>query len=118
MKVFLICNDQGSVIEVTEAPSFEEAYDSNITEPLGENNGQFLVELDDMDIRVINEYSGGNTKERVELQEIWDKVDAVYDRMDEIRNLTSQDEVADIISDCEDDMVNLLSSVESLIEEL
>jgi len=42
MKIFLVCNEDGNVIDVVPAKTFEEAYKDTI----GLNNGELLVEID------------------------------------------------------------------------
>lgn len=42
MRIFLVCNRDGYVIDVVSAKTFEEAYKDTI----GLNNGELLVEID------------------------------------------------------------------------
>lgn len=56
----------------------------------------------------------GKTKEKEELfRQIVKKIYVVYDDVLEARDLTSDDEVADILSRCEDEMDDLLEVVSS-----
>ena len=42
MRIFSICNEDGNVIDVVSAKTFEEAYKNTV----GLNNGELLVEID------------------------------------------------------------------------
>jgi len=52
MKIFLVCNKEGNVIEVTSGETFEEVYE----ETVGQNNGEFLVEIDEQTFMQIYAY--------------------------------------------------------------
>jgi len=43
MKIFLVCNRDGYVLDVILEKSFKRAYEKSI----GSNNGEFLVEVDE-----------------------------------------------------------------------
>lgn len=49
MKLFLVCNNDGYVMKVVTAKSFEESYRNTI----GLNSGEILVELDEQTIAEI-----------------------------------------------------------------
>jgi hypothetical protein len=49
MKIFLVCNEDGNVIDVASAKTFEEAYKDTI----GLNNGELLVEIDEQTLEKI-----------------------------------------------------------------
>ena len=51
MKIFLVCNEEGYVINVVSARTFEEAYKKTI----GLNNGELLVEIDEHALKKIED---------------------------------------------------------------
>jgi len=51
MKIFLVCDYDGSVIDVLVRSSFERAYEDSV----GKNYGEFLVQLDREALRLIRE---------------------------------------------------------------
>ena len=57
MRIFLVCNEDGNVIDVVSAKTFEEVYMGTI----GLNNGELLVEMDKQTFKNIE-----NLKENIE----------------------------------------------------
>lgn len=52
MKIFLVCNEDGNVIDVVSAKTFEEAYRNTIKL----NNGEFLVKIDESVLKKIENF--------------------------------------------------------------
>lgn len=50
MRIFLVCNEDGNVIDVVSSKTFEEAYADTIEL----NNGELLVEIDKDTLKKIN----------------------------------------------------------------
>lgn len=53
-KVFLICSEDGWVIDIIESKSFEKAYEATIAR----NNGEILIELDEQTIEKLKKILG------------------------------------------------------------
>lgn len=52
MRIFLVCNEDGNVIDVVSAKFFEEAYKDTI----GLNNGELLVEIDQQVLKKLENF--------------------------------------------------------------
>lgn len=51
MKIFLICNEEGGVIDVTSSKTFEEAY----ADAIALNKGSLLVEIDNQTLKKMDD---------------------------------------------------------------
>jgi hypothetical protein len=60
MRIFLVCNRDGYVMDVVSAKTFEEAYNGTI----GLNNGELLVEIDKQVFEKIEDFKEDKNKKK------------------------------------------------------